>query len=427
MTVLFQNMKVIGSVNERTERLRFLLVLLYVFSLPFDMFYSSIIFLTLAVITLIDLSRSKLKQIPKQVWLFQFVYFIGVAGYSYSYNKHEAGFLLERQLSILLLPLILPMAIDITKNKLEAIMTTLVFSTCWAIIVLFFHLCYVVIYKMDAPLLSTAISGAFFNHQFSKPLGIHAGYLSIYVSFSLIYVIYLFRTGLAWINYLTLSLIGLLLLLGLIFLASRNAFISMLFILAIIYPLYITKNKFKYLVIVSVCLVGCILLLYNVPYLRQRFSNELISDLRPLSNGTYINYSHTDPRIKRWEAATELIKRSWLFGYGTGDEVTMLKTEYIKKGLFISYLEAFNAHNQYLSFLIKNGIFGLLVFLIVFGYYFYLAFKSGDFMYFAFLVLLMIGFYTENILDANKGIVFFAFFNTIFGYRAIKFMKDEKG
>jgi O-antigen ligase len=431
MTVLFQNIWAVKDVDDKTERLRFFLILLYVFSLPFDMFFSSTIFLTLGVATLIDLSVKKLKQIPKQVWLFQSVYFISVAGYFYSYNKHEAGFILERQLSILLFPLVLPLAININKSRVDAIITSLVFSACWASMMLFFHVFYVIFIKMHLPFLSTVMSGAFFNHQFSKPIGIHAGYLALYVSFSLIYVIQLFKTVhpiaiRSKINYLTLSLISLLLLAALIFLASRNAFLSTLFILVIIYPLYITKNKSKYLVIVSFCLVGCFLLLYNVPYLRQRFSSELISDIKSLPDGTYINYSHTDPRIERWEAAMELVKKSWLVGYGTGDEVTMLKTEYSKRGMFISYLEAFNAHNQYLSILLKNGIIGLLLFLFVFAYYFYQAFKSGDFMYMAFLVLLMIGFYTENILDANKGIVFFAFFNTIFGYNAIKSLHGSK-
>jgi O-antigen ligase len=118
-----------------------------------------------------------------------------------------------------------------------------------------------------------------------------------------------------------------------------------------------------------------------------------------------------------------LVKRSPLIGYGTGDEIAMLKTQYIQKGLYISYLEDFNAHNQYLSFLLKNGVLGLAIFLMAFVYYLRLAFLNRDFMYISFLILLLIGFYTENVLDANKGILFFTFFNTLFGYEALKSLK----
>ena len=105
------------SIEEKIERLRFLLALFFVISLSLDLFYSSIIFLTLTAVTLLDVSKEKFKRIPKQVWLFQLVFFLGVLGYVYSLNKHAAGFLLERQLTIFILPLLLPLAFKIDKLK----------------------------------------------------------------------------------------------------------------------------------------------------------------------------------------------------------------------------------------------------------------------------------------------------------------------
>ena len=157
----------------------------------------------------------------------------------------------------------------------------------------------------------------------------------------------------------------------------------------------------------------------KVSYLSDRFSSDLITDIK-LKNGSSYDYEGAEPRIERWKGAWKLVLKSPIFGYGTGDEISMLKTTYVEKELFISYLESFNAHNQYLSYLIKNGIIGLLIFLGAFGYYLMLAIKQRDFMYISFLTLLLIGFFTENILDANKGIFFFAFFNTFLGYSILK-------
>ena len=214
--------------------------------------------------------------------------------------------------------------------------------------------------------------------------------------------------------------------LGLFFLASRNSIICVFIILLFIFPFFKIYNKKKYLLISILFFILSFIIIFNITYFKNRFSGELISDIKPLNNKEYVNYSYTEPRIERWACAFDLIKKSPLIGYGTGDEVTMLKTEYSKKGLFISYLENFNAHNQYISYLIKCGIIGFVLFLFSFFYFLYLAIKDKNFIYLSFLIILLIGFYTENILDSNKGIVFFAFFNTLFGYMSIYNLNNKR-
>jgi hypothetical protein len=54
------------------------------------------------------------------------------------------------------------------------------------------------------------------------------------------------------------------------------------------------------------------------------------------------------------------------------------------------------------------------------GYYFKLAFQAKHFLYIAFLIVLGINFFTENVIDSNKGIFYFAFFNTLLGYYSLK-------
>jgi O-antigen ligase len=422
MTSFSLNISALSGIQEKTEKLRFMLILLLVFSFPFNIFYSSIIMIILSVTTVIDLNKAKIRTIPKQVWLFQLIYALGVAGYFYSFNRSGAGFLLERQLNILLFPLILPLAITIDRKKIQLILAALTISCIVTINYLFLNMFYSIHGNIK---LSFIFSGAFFNHKFSRPIGIHAGYLSLYVSLSIFYLIQLYNKDSSvskWV--LTIGLV--ILFAGLFFLASRNAIIATFFVLIFISPLYNSKNKFRYVVISLACFTICFFAVKNVPYLRERFSVELMTDIKPLQDGSFYNYGSAEPRIERWKGALELIKRSPVLGYGTGDEIPMLKTQYIKRNLFISYLEDFNAHNQYLSYLIKNGFLGFGVFLFAFYYYCRLAVLKKDFMYLSFLLLLLIGFYTENILDANKGIIFFAFFNTIFGYNALNALKRKE-
>lgn len=404
----------------KSEKLRFILVLLFVFSLPYDRFYSTVILMLLIICTFIDISLKKIKAIPKQIWIFQAVFLLSCLGYAYSYNKHEAGFMLEKQLAILAFPLILPLAITFTHLRVRAIMISLTVGSLLSILYLFLSVFYVIILG-DLPF-SLIFSKEFFNHGFSAPLGIHAGYLSLYVSFSIVFLIWELGIQKKILHKLYVIACLAVLTAGLFFLASRNSIISTILVVCIIFPLFHVRRKFLFYSIMAVLLVSAFLLVSNVSYLNDRFSSDIATDIT--SNLNEYNFEGAEPRIERWKAALELVPGSPLIGYGSGDEIGMLKTKYVEKKLFISYLESFNAHNQYLSYLLKNGVIGLILFLAAMCYYLSIAIKYRNFFYISFLTSIMIGFFTENILDANKGIYFFALFNTFLGYTLLKVGKD---
>jgi O-antigen ligase len=411
-----------GSGVSSTEKLRFLLFLCVIAALPFQTYYSSLFFVLLALTTVIDLNRTRLKALPRQFWIFQVVFFLGVAGYFYSMHRNVAGHLLERQLSILLIPLLLPLAFSLNERLLRVCLWALTATCLVAVIILFMNVIHVVHLQIRQPL-SAVFSGPFFNHQFSRPLGIHAGYLSLFIALSMFHVLAVLRDFGHWLQKVGLLLILLLFLGALIFLASRNTIIAVVVIFTVVFPLMELRRKWTFLLVSLAMLAVCLVIIYKVPYLRSRFTIELLSDIMPVEAGKRTDFYNAEPRMERWRGGLELAKRSPVIGYGTGDEIAMLKTQYAKRGLFISYVEDFNAHNQYLSYLLKNGIVGLLVFVGAFVFYLYLAFRTRSFVYVAFLILLLCAFYTENILDANKGIVFFALFNTLFGYLALQRMR----
>ena len=114
-------------------------------------------------------------------------------------------------------------------------------------------------------------------------------------------------------------LIIIILYLGLFFLASRNSIICVFIILLFIFPFFKIYNKKKYLLISILFFVFSFIIIFNITYFKNRFSGELISDIKPINNKEYINYSYTEPRIERWSCAFDLIKKSPLIGYGTGE------------------------------------------------------------------------------------------------------------
>lgn len=420
-------LSVYRSIENKAERFRFMLLHCFVFSLPYDITYSSAILILLAVTTFFDLSFEKVKTIPNTFFMFQVVYFLSLSGYLFSLHRSHAGFILEKQMALFIFPLLIPLAVQLNEDRIKSLLITLSASTFIAISYLFICLVWNVIFDLEVPFLSTLSSGIFFNHQFSKPLHIHAGYLSLYVALSIVFIIRHFKRNLDVFLKISMLFVLILLFMGLFFLASRNSIIAISFLLLFVMPFFRLKKRLFYFIGISVLLALSFFVLNKVPYLKERFSSEMVLDMNSnFGTNTADHFKVLEPRFDRWLAAVELIKKSPLIGYGTGDEEGMLKTGFMQKGLYISYLMEFNAHNQYLSILLKHGIIGLLIFLIAFFYYFSIAIKKRDFMYLSFLLLFTIGFLTENLLDANKGIFYFALFNCLFAYQYLGLNANSK-
>jgi len=159
-------------------------------------------------------------------------------------------------------------------------------------------------------------------------------------------------------------------------------------------------------------------IIFSTDSFKERYISELKTDLT--ENNKIIE--NAEPRLTRWAAILELIKSSPVIGYGTGSEKELLKEKFFEKKLFTSYLHEFNAHNEYLSFLIKTGLIGLALFLYVLYVGFATALQRRDILFLNFMVLIVTVGVSENFLDVNKGIFFFSFFFSVFLFRG----KEQK-
>src|SRR5690606_21768339 len=89
------------------NKISFYHVMLLLLSLPYDRFYSHIIFISFAVHTLIHLKKERLKQaVSRTTLLLQSVFFLTLLGTVYSGNRPEGFAELGRQAFILLIPLL---------------------------------------------------------------------------------------------------------------------------------------------------------------------------------------------------------------------------------------------------------------------------------------------------------------------------------
>jgi O-antigen ligase len=214
------------------------------------------------------------------------------------------------------------------------------------------------------------------------------------------------------------------LLAGLIQLSSRAVFIAFLLVLNLVFPflLFTAKKRLAFFVMAALLSATVMLIILNVDSFKARYISELKTDL---TNKVKIIES-TEPRLARWNAIAELIKKSPVIGYGTGSEKKMLKEEYFEKGLYISYLNEFNTHSEYLGILLRTGVVGLLVFVYILYFGFAAATRKADIIFLNFMIIVAVVSVSENFLELNKGIFFYSFFFSLFLWKKGQVLKKEK-
>ena len=116
--------------NLTLEEIRFFVLCLFVFSLPFDRIYSQLFIIFLVILLLIDFDLKKIKSIPRKFWIFQIFFLLTVVGLlnTSAAGMKEGMFLIEKQLAILLMPLIIPMSIKINEVRIKIIFKTFLFK-----------------------------------------------------------------------------------------------------------------------------------------------------------------------------------------------------------------------------------------------------------------------------------------------------------
>lgn len=124
-------------------------------------------------------------------------------------------------------------------------------------------------------------------------------------------------------------------------------------------------------------------------------------------------------RVEYWKTAGHIIRNNWLTGVGTGDVADSFKQQYITDQTHLLQKFRLRAHDQYLTVLLSLGIFGLIAFLFVLLYPGTVTQKFNNWNYFIFMLIMVFSMLTEDTLESQEGITFFACMNAIllFGKR----------
>ena len=118
-------------------------------------------------------------------------------------------------------------------------------------------------------------------------------------------------------------------------------------------------------------------------------------------------------RLEFWKTAVGIIKENPIMGVGTGDVKSAFLSQYEKMNSPLGKKFWFRAHNQYLTFAVTFGIAGFIWFLFSLFYPLFAVAKMFDYFYIIFFVIALLSMLSEDTLETQAGVSFFAFFNCL--------------
>lgn len=340
--------------------------------------------------------------------LFIAFYLLHVVGMLYTTNFSVGGFDLEKKLSLIIFPIFLG-AIILTKQQVNIILLAFV-ASCFMMISFMFFEAAIKYYILDT-------NAYFLSGRLSEPAGkIHRVYFAMYLLFALVCCIYLIQGEWSRYKYFFITAI-LLFSLGIFLLSARMCFLIYLLLLIryLYYFIFIKKNLRLGILAVSIALISFASILNN-----KQMIGKLTQTYTDLDKGnTKRNTSSANLRIIKWKCALEVCKENFLFGTGTGDGNDELVKSYTKRNFYWGMKDKYNAHNQYFEITIAFGVVGLALWLMNLFVPVILAVKYKQYLIVEFIFIFALCCATESMLCAQKGVVFYAFFNSLLVFQLL--------
>jgi len=212
-----------------------------------------------------------------------------------------------------------------------------------------------------------------------------------------------------------------------VFLLNTRMIIVAWFLILIYYSIKMTKKPMQRLAIIVIPILVVAISSLTIPSIKgqwieffDRSGRSAIVLDRDSSLGK--NWGGKALRIAIWKCSADILKKHWLIGVGTGDVQDSLQQAYEnRKFYFASGYNRYNAHNQYIQITLATGLPGLVILLSCILYpllHYQKRFSSHS--YLVFILLFAFICFSESVLEANKGVVWYSFFNSIFAFGYLK-------
>ena len=268
------------------------------------------------------------------------------------------------------------------------------------------------------------------GYKFATSLNSHGPALNMHVAFLVVTNVYLVINSLLSKHNNSrrvFRLILLLLSLGVLFvLNTRVAFLNTILGVLLISIISLKNKISRKKLIISISTVFLFLasittvFIYNFPYMVKKYTDvtfkhmDKIGSLDDFENPEAEVYSSLVTRLSIWKSTLDIAKNNLLFGVGAADGKPVLFKSYTETNQLFLAKHKFPVHNQYLDFLLKFGILGLLVLLAYMFNILWIAKTTKSALALFFFILFSTSNLTDDFLLRFDGIVFSAFWICLF-------------
>lgn len=411
----------LNILNDTLEnRISFALLAAFLVSLPFDRLYSEVILICLVAHQVLHLDRSRLRLLlDKEVWLLQSLFIWIALNALRAEHRQEALDEVVKLLAVVVFPALFRVLAQPMAPYRDTLLLLFSYSCAATIAGLYGYALYVL--RVDH-LPPQMLFSYYLNHQFSAAIDMHATYLSAYCALCFVFCCtrLVQTTRRQKIVYL---LPALLLLAGMLQLCAKSVLVATILTMLFFFPWMVLKPVKR----IRFRLVGLLLLALATLLVVQHkgFHSRLITDLRQDLSTQRPAFAAQEKRMVRWQLAAGLVSKRPVWGYAPGDYALVLRDTYFDHRFYRSYLENLNTHNQFLALWLSVGITGVLLYACTLAYGFKTAITSKDILLTTFLLLTLLVSLSENNLEVNKGIFFYAFFFSFLLMRPDRLRKNS--
>lgn len=393
-------------------------------SLPFSRWLSSAALFVLLFNWLIEGKyKQKWQQLStNNIALSCLLFFIiSAVGYFYSTDKAVAGIEIQKKAALLFVPIALGSITFFNPARVKRVMLWFAGTTLAACI-----------YCLAMAVLHYRSSGSteyFFYHEFGKPLGLHAVYLSVSIYVSAIFLLHsILSETLGTAIKLAYLLIAGVLTVFLLLLSSKLMIVLYALSLPVLVLLQL-KARIN-LLWVSGFIVGFIVLLSAIMFTDNKISlrfkdisNNNIALLQRQKFEQDMYFDGLSFRLLVWRFGIDIVKEqsAWITGVGCGDAQKLLNNKIAASGMYTGdeargdkgYLD-YNFHNQFVEAFVKSGILGFLALLVIFVVSAIAAIRGKSYVYLFFLLAFFCFCLTESVFERQMGVVPFTIISMLF-------------
>ncbi|MFT5859199.1 MAG: hypothetical protein ACI865_001299 [Flavobacteriaceae bacterium] len=130
-------------------------------------------------------------------------------------------------------------------------------------------------------------------------------------------------------------------------------------------------------------------------------------------------------RLEYWKAGLSIAKENWLIGVGSGDAQVAFDAYYSSNDSCLTTKNRRRAHNQFLTFFLTFGVFGLILFVLIIAAFIRYNLKKRQLLGLLFITIATLSFLIEDTLDTQTGVTFFALFFGIYISSVVNAKNDE--